>query len=420
MIENQCQEIFKRGSKHYYEGRNTGNKDNYYMAIQCFNEVIKLQPNHAAAYKYRGDSYSRIGSFNAAIIDLDIAFKTLRFDAVLINSRGYVYSRLREYDRAIKNFNRVINRFWDKPPNRLPHTILFAYTSRGFAYFRKNDFDQAIKDCDAAISLEASYYTAYNYRGLIHYAIEEYNQAINDHTQAICHNGNYARSYNFRGLAHAATENYDDAIADYNEAIRLKEGNPHALIYLNRGNAYQEMGQIKKAIDDYDYAVRVCSNYRKDLNEDPNVEFEYKDAVGKAVELLTSEILSQANFIYWTKSAAEKVIKLLTSVIPSQKKQETQGTRQKLSGNEFDSQKEKKRIITIKDCKTSKDCYYLGMLSLLDSNDPGPASEAFNEASNLSNLVSNLLNLGCDRDKLKDHIENLKKLDPIRFEDNDN
>ena len=43
---------------------------------------------------------------------------------------------------------------------------------------------------------------------------------------------------------------HEEAIAKYDEAIRL---NPQdALAYYNRGNAYEDLGQTQRAIQDYD------------------------------------------------------------------------------------------------------------------------------------------------------------------------
>ena len=54
----------------------------------------------------------------------------------------------------------------------------------------------------------------------------------------------------------------DQTIRDLTEAIRL---NPEdAKAYLNRGYTYYQEGDYDRAIEDYDNAVRLCSNYETD------------------------------------------------------------------------------------------------------------------------------------------------------------
>lgn len=63
-----------------------------------------------------------------------------------------------------------------------------------------------------------------------------------------------AAFYERRGQQHALGKAYDEAIADYNEAIRLK---PSALLYLNRGMAYQGRGDRPRALADFTRAASL-------------------------------------------------------------------------------------------------------------------------------------------------------------------
>lgn len=55
----------------------------------------------------------------------------------------------------------------------------------------------------------------------------------------------------------------DQTIRELDESVRL---NPEdAKAYLNRGYAYAEKGDYDRAIEDFDHAVRLCSNYETDF-----------------------------------------------------------------------------------------------------------------------------------------------------------
>ena len=81
----------------------------------------------------------------------------------------------------------------------------------------------------------------------------------------------------------------DQTIRELDEAIQL---NPEdATNYINRGYAYYKKGNSKQAIEDYDSAVRICSNYETDFI-DSHFAHGGREEVGAGVELLDSVISS--------------------------------------------------------------------------------------------------------------------------------
>ena len=66
---------------------------------------------------------------------------------------------------------------------------------------------------------------------------------------------NYASAYNSRGNAYADLGQYQRAIEDYNQAIRVQPDYVYA--YINRGDAYYKLGQYRRAIKDCNEAIRL-------------------------------------------------------------------------------------------------------------------------------------------------------------------
>lgn len=58
----------------------------------------------------------------------------------------------------------------------------------------------------------------------------------------------FAYAYNGRGNGYLGLEQYKKAISDYNEAIRLKPD--YAYAYGNRALAYDKLGKSSKAVQD--------------------------------------------------------------------------------------------------------------------------------------------------------------------------
>jgi tetratricopeptide (TPR) repeat protein len=167
-------------------------RGDYEMAIEYYNEALRLNPNLVAAYFYR----------------------------------GYAYNEKRDYDRGIVDYTQAI---------RLDPNNAFTYYNRGYGYYNKGDSDQAIADYSQAIRLDPNYTDAYNNRGIAYYDKGDIEKAIADYTQAIRLNPNYALAYNGRGNAYNYKNDYDQAIANHTQAIRLDPDHPY--FYYNRGNA---------------------------------------------------------------------------------------------------------------------------------------------------------------------------------------
>ena len=88
-------------------------------------------------------------------------------------------------------------------------------------------------------------------------------------------------------------------ILELDEIIRLNPTDAKA--YINRGYAYYKKGDFEQAIEDYDSAVRLCSNYETDF-VDSKFAHGGREEVKAGVELLDSVIgspyESAADFYY--------------------------------------------------------------------------------------------------------------------------
>jgi tetratricopeptide (TPR) repeat protein len=75
-------------------------------------------------------------------------------------NRGQHYYEMKEYDRAIEDFNRAI-------PLK-PKWLQMAYGNRGNAYYAKGEDDKAIDSYDKAVSIDPKYSSALTARGLLY------------------------------------------------------------------------------------------------------------------------------------------------------------------------------------------------------------------------------------------------------------
>ncbi|MFH1189116.1 MAG: tetratricopeptide repeat protein [Candidatus Omnitrophota bacterium] len=98
-----------------------------------------------------------------------------------------------------------------------------------------------------------------------------------------------ARPYNNRGVAYEERGDIDRAIADYDRAIELSPN--YADAYNNRGNAYGEKGDFGRAIDEYNKAIKIDADSADAYNNRGNIysrKGNYEQAIAdynKAIEI---------------------------------------------------------------------------------------------------------------------------------------
>ena len=180
--------------------------------IKYLSEAIRLDPNYASAYNNRGNAYGDLKQFDRAIADYDQAIRLDPNVADAYNNRGYAYRDLKQFYRAIADYDQAI---------RLDPNFALAYNNRGNAYNDLNQFDCAIEDFDLAIRLDPNMTGAYNNRGNAYSDLNQFDRAIADYDHAIRLDPNFTLAFNNRGIAHSNLKQFHRAIADYNQAIRL-------------------------------------------------------------------------------------------------------------------------------------------------------------------------------------------------------
>ena len=206
-------------------------------AIRNLNELIHIGSDDPILYINRGNVHFYIGDYESAISDYSKFIQIYPRNATAYLKRGDAHCCKGEYDLAILDYGEAI---------RIDPVYAKAYYSRSEAYERVGKSNQAHEDAAAAFRLGSDLHPETDYED---YCFE----LINNLVQLFPKN---AKVYYYRGLVYG----YGNlAIADYSEAIRLDPED--ATNYINRGYASYKKGDFEQALEDYDSAVRLCSNY---------------------------------------------------------------------------------------------------------------------------------------------------------------
>ena len=156
------------------------------------------------------------------------------------------FIKSKDYDREIGELDELIRQ--DRENGEL-------YYSRGCLYERKGDLNKAKKDFTKSIDINNRVTDAYYNRGLVFVRTKKYALAIKDFDKAIELDSQAVDAYCNRGTANYQMGNSDLAIRDYNEGLKI---NPEdADLYYNRGVVNLSKGMRIEAKADFKKAAML-------------------------------------------------------------------------------------------------------------------------------------------------------------------
>lgn len=153
-------------------------------------------------------------------------------DAGAFTSAGVTHLQMRQYERAIRDFDRAL---------ALQPGLVVAWRQRGIAYRDKGDYERALADFEQAILLAPSDARLYTERGLAYELLGDYANAIRDFDRAISFKPNNAPAIESRGRTHFYLGNFAQSAADLQRGLSLDSTNADVALWLHL--ARQRLGQ---------------------------------------------------------------------------------------------------------------------------------------------------------------------------------
>src|SRR5205085_2424596 len=83
-------------------------KGDYDRAIQDYDQVIRLKPDHFRAFNNRGNAYEHKADYDRAIQDYDQAIRLKPDYPTAFYNRGHAYQHKGDYDRAIQDYDQAV------------------------------------------------------------------------------------------------------------------------------------------------------------------------------------------------------------------------------------------------------------------------------------------------------------------------
>jgi tetratricopeptide (TPR) repeat protein len=208
-------------------------------AVAYFTDRLRGNGRDALAYAHRGRAWQEQGSFDRALQDYDDAIRTAtEVEEPRFGPLGPLGLR-----------PLFVRRFASYPPQAS------WYRSRGVVYDKKGDRDKAVREFTEAIRANPNDPLTYLERGIVYKSLKDYDKAIADYSETIRLDPRWSTAYFNRANVFKSRKDYDKALSDYDAAIRLDPKDPDA--YFNRANTYEATRQFARAAGDWTEVIRL-------------------------------------------------------------------------------------------------------------------------------------------------------------------
>lgn len=250
-------------SKHYLNGNDLQDKNEYVASIRQYSKAIKSDPNIKEYYYRRAKSYRKVGKYKEALADID---KCLAIDKNYKEGhfeKGAMSVMLKNNLEGLKEFSIAIG---------IDSTYAKAFMGRGAVYFLLSKYDTALIDYEKSLKLDPNNETVYYDIGITYAELNRYDEAITFLNEAL-RRENVHLSFYERGRCLYEIQEYELAEMDFQNALIFNDKlDPWEKIdngrsYYHKGLSNVRLNKIKEACSDFENAL--SNNYS-------NAQSEYK------------------------------------------------------------------------------------------------------------------------------------------------
>lgn len=223
-------------------------------ALAAVNDLLKSDPEDANALILQGEVFRQLGKIDAALESFNEATKLAPQTPVPYQSRGEIYRERGEFAKAIEEFSKVLEL---QPGSVLP------LVHRAEAYLNNDQLDEALADTDAILDKQ-NLVAAHRLRGEILAQMDRLDEAIDEIEQLSKSVPNQPELKMQLAVYYLIDKQPEKAIAAYDDVLFLDHENFQAL--RGRGDAYLNIGNHSKAIEDFNKALKLEPNDTALLN----------------------------------------------------------------------------------------------------------------------------------------------------------
>jgi tetratricopeptide (TPR) repeat protein len=260
--------LYRRGLEHLQRGR-------WSQGAPLLREVLRHQPDHAAAQHNLGVALAKLGKWNEAVTLFEELLKRKPRMADAHNNLGLAYLDGGKPEKAEPAFRQAA---------RLKPSSADVKNNLGVSLARQNRLEDAAATYRQALVLRPDYAEAHANLGHALRLLGRLHEARHHAEQACNLRPDCAEAHNNRGLVHRDLGDLEAAMACYQRALELAP--EHAEARLNRALAWLAQGDFSRGWPEYEWRWRVPS---KRVRSFPVPQWDGSPLAGRRILLHTEQ-----------------------------------------------------------------------------------------------------------------------------------
>lgn len=224
---------------------------NYFTdALDQYELALKVLPDKPSVWINLGDLSDTAGEPQRAILLYERALQLDERNPFLLYKLARLYRDQGNYTTSMQLLDRALEIYPDYGPGEI---------DRGYVYSKMLEFNEAIIEYNKALALNQprSNFLAYLYRGWAYYNKGNYSQSVQDYSKAIKIKPT-AEAYDLRALSNIDLKNFNAALKDADMALKIQPD--YDMAYYHRGQALAELGKRSEAIYSYEKFISMSKN----------------------------------------------------------------------------------------------------------------------------------------------------------------
>lgn len=222
------------------------------QARERYQQVLALDPRQFDALHLSGVIERQRGNPSRAV---DLIRQALAVDPRQARAHcnlGAALQDLGQADAALQSVETAL---------RLDPRYALAWNNRGNTLRRLGRLPEALDSYERALALQASYPEAWCHRAIVLNDLGRHPDAAASAEQALAARPGYADALQALGNALQALDRFADAVDAYDAALRGAAPARQAEIWCARGAALKKSGDLARALESYEHALRLRPDY---------------------------------------------------------------------------------------------------------------------------------------------------------------
>ncbi|MYM75697.1 tetratricopeptide repeat protein [Duganella sp. FT134W] len=222
------------------------NAGNLPQALQAYEQVLRLAPDHFDALHHTGIAAFQSGNFDAAASFIRSALALDPDHAAAHSNLGNALRELQLMEEALRSYERALALAGADANTHFNRAVTLQSLMRS---------DEALQAYDEALALDPSDDQAWNNRATLLWQTRQYDLALINAEQALALNPHNLEAHHNRGNILRDTGNLDSAEESYRQALTLAPD--YADAHYDLGRMLLGLGRHAEALQAQDEAVRL-------------------------------------------------------------------------------------------------------------------------------------------------------------------